>query len=186
MVPAAVVIVAAVAGGLYFRSRSTTTLTEKDTIVLADFANHTGDPVFDDTLRQGVSVQLSQSPFLSLLPDRKVSDMLKLMGRAPGDGSSSMASFNSGRAGVSPFWCRIFQPALKACSTARDGVVACSTGVSYFCTVLSDSPNFVRTLVTALSSAFSTSSLPPACTCSWASASPEEQPTTFSPTTLCV
>src|ERR1700730_4142428 len=108
MVPAAVVIVAAVAGGLYFRSRSTTTLTEKDTIVLADFANHTGDPVFDDTLRQGVSVQLSQSPFLSLLPDRKVSDMLKLMGRAPGDGSSSMASFNSGRAGVSPFWCRIF------------------------------------------------------------------------------
>src|SRR5438094_9459497 len=44
-------------------------LTEKDSIVLADFTNMTGDPVFDDTLKQGLSAQLSQSPFLNLLPD---------------------------------------------------------------------------------------------------------------------
>ena len=56
-------------------------LTEKDTIVLADFANTTGDTVFDDTLKQGLSVSLSQSPFLNLLPDQKVSETLKLMGR---------------------------------------------------------------------------------------------------------
>ena len=86
LVPAAVVIVAAlVAGALYLRSRSVTMLTEKDTVVLADFANTTGDAVFDDTLKQGLSVQLSQSPFLNLLSDQKVSETLKLMGRAPGD-----------------------------------------------------------------------------------------------------
>ena len=47
-------------------------LTDKDTIVLADFDNKTGDPVFDDTLRQGLSVELQQSPFLSLISDRQV------------------------------------------------------------------------------------------------------------------
>jgi eukaryotic-like serine/threonine-protein kinase len=84
--PAAVlVVVALIAGGLYYRSHPTQPLTEKDTIVLGDFANSTGDPVFDDTLKQGLSASLSQSPFLNLLPDQKVSDTLKLMGRAPGD-----------------------------------------------------------------------------------------------------
>ena len=86
LVPAAVLIVVGlVAGGLYFRSRSATTLTEKDSIVLADFVNTTGDPVFDDTLKQGLSVQLSQSPFLNLLPDERVSETLNLMGRASGE-----------------------------------------------------------------------------------------------------
>jgi len=86
LVSVAVLIVAAlVAGGLYFRSRPAKALTEKDTIVLADFANTTGDTVFDETLKQGLSVQLSQSPFLNLLPEQKVSETLKLMGRAPGD-----------------------------------------------------------------------------------------------------
>jgi serine/threonine protein kinase/tetratricopeptide (TPR) repeat protein len=56
-------------------------LTEKDTIVLADFDNKTGDPVFDDTLRQGLSVDLQQSPFLSLVSDRQVQQTLKLMGQ---------------------------------------------------------------------------------------------------------
>ncbi len=83
--PAALIVIGLLAGGLYFRSRSTTTLTEKDSIVLADFVNTTGDPVFDDTLKQGLTISLSQSPFLKLLPDQKVSDTLKLMGRAPGD-----------------------------------------------------------------------------------------------------
>ena len=56
------------------------TLTEKDTIVLADFDNKTGDPVFDDTLRQGLSVELQQSPFLSLISDR-VQQTLARMGQ---------------------------------------------------------------------------------------------------------
>ena len=57
------------------------TLTDKDTIVLADFDNKTGDPVFDDTLRQGLSVELQQSPFLSLISDRQVQQTLALMGQ---------------------------------------------------------------------------------------------------------
>jgi serine/threonine protein kinase/tetratricopeptide (TPR) repeat protein len=86
LVPASVVIVAAlVASGLYLRSRSATTLTEKDTIILADFTNTTGDSVFDDTLKQGLSVSLSQSPFLNFVPNQKVGETLKLMGRSPGD-----------------------------------------------------------------------------------------------------
>ncbi len=77
---------ALVAGGLYFRSHQTTTrLTAKDTIVLSDFDNKTGDTVFDDTLKQGLSVQLEQSPFLDLISERKVNATLKLMGRSAGD-----------------------------------------------------------------------------------------------------
>jgi eukaryotic-like serine/threonine-protein kinase len=80
----AVVLIAAIAGGLYWRSRKTT-LTERDTIMLSDFANTTGDSVFDETLKQGLAVQLEQSPFLDLVSERKVTDTLKLMGRAAGD-----------------------------------------------------------------------------------------------------
>ncbi|MGD0921693.1 MAG: winged helix-turn-helix domain-containing protein [Terriglobia bacterium] len=87
LVPAAVILVAAAIGGtLYFRSRQTATrLTDKDTIVLSDFDNKTGDAVFDDALKQGLSVQLEQSPFLDPLSDRKVNETLKLMGRPAGD-----------------------------------------------------------------------------------------------------
>src|SRR5271165_2168095 len=81
---AVVVIVAAVVAG-YFVSRRPPKLTDKDTVVLADFDNKTGDAVFDDTLKQGLSVQLEQSPFLDLVSDRKVNETLKLMGRAAGD-----------------------------------------------------------------------------------------------------
>jgi len=56
-------------------------LTDKDTIVLADFANSTGDRVFDDTLRQGLSIQLEQSPFLSLISDERIRQTLRLMGQ---------------------------------------------------------------------------------------------------------
>jgi tetratricopeptide (TPR) repeat protein len=87
LAPAALILVAAaVAGALYFRSRRTMPrLTEKDTVVVSDFVNKTGDSVFDDTLKQGLSVQLEQSPFLALISDRKVSETLKLMGRPAGD-----------------------------------------------------------------------------------------------------
>ncbi len=80
LVPAAAVAVAALATvGLYFRSRHAAPLTEKDTIVLADFTNTTGDAVFDGTLRQGLSSQLEQSPFLNLLSDERVAQTLVMM-----------------------------------------------------------------------------------------------------------
>ena len=81
-----VLLLALLAGGaLYYRSHRGTPLTDKDTIVLADFTNTTGDPVFDDTLKQGLSVQLEQSPFLDLLSERRVNETLKLMGRSVGE-----------------------------------------------------------------------------------------------------
>jgi eukaryotic-like serine/threonine-protein kinase len=58
-------------------------LTDKDTIILADFTNTTGDPVFDGTLRQGLSVQLEQSPFLSIISDQQMQQTLRLMGQKP-------------------------------------------------------------------------------------------------------
>jgi len=70
-----------VLGGLYYRSQQRKPLTDKDTIVLADFTNATGDPVFDGTLRQGLAVQLEQSPFLSLVSDSQISQTLRLMGQ---------------------------------------------------------------------------------------------------------
>ena len=74
---AAIVVVASVVGWRVFDHR--TVLTEKDAIVLADFANTTGDPVFDGTLRQGLAVQLEQSPFLSLVPENRVQQTLHMM-----------------------------------------------------------------------------------------------------------
>jgi eukaryotic-like serine/threonine-protein kinase len=74
-------IAALVVGGLYYRSHHAKPLTDKDTIVLAEFANTTGDPVFDDTLRQGLSAQLQQSPFLSLISDERIAQTLTLMAR---------------------------------------------------------------------------------------------------------
>jgi eukaryotic-like serine/threonine-protein kinase len=70
------------ASGFLYR-HSAPKLTEKDTIVLADFANTTGDPVFDDTLKTGLSVALNQSPFLNVVSDNKVAATLKLMTRPP-------------------------------------------------------------------------------------------------------
>ncbi len=74
-----------VAGSLYYRSHGTKLLTDRDTIILADFINTTGDSVFDDTLKQGLSVQLEQSPFLNLVSEHRVNEALKLMGRPAGD-----------------------------------------------------------------------------------------------------
>jgi serine/threonine protein kinase/tetratricopeptide (TPR) repeat protein len=87
LVPGAVILVAvAIAGAFYFRSRQTTQrLTEKDTIVLADFANSTGDAVFDDTLKQALAVDLGQSPFLNILSEDKVRQTLRQMTRSPGE-----------------------------------------------------------------------------------------------------
>ena len=73
-------IVLATAGYLYFHRAPK--LTDKDTIVLADFTNRTGDPVFDDTLKQALSVQLEQSPFFNILSERRIAQTLRLMGRS--------------------------------------------------------------------------------------------------------
>jgi len=81
---AVIVVVALIAGGLYYFSHRAKPLSERDTVVLADFANSTGDPVFDDTLKQALTVALNQSPFLNVLPDSKVAATLKLMARPAG------------------------------------------------------------------------------------------------------
>jgi serine/threonine protein kinase/tetratricopeptide (TPR) repeat protein len=70
-----------IAGGLYYRPHRAKPLTDKDTIVLADFDNKTGDAVFDDTLKTALSVSLNQSPFLNVLSDNKVAATVKLMTR---------------------------------------------------------------------------------------------------------
>jgi len=76
---AAIVLVAAGATYFYLHTTHAAKLTDKDTIVLSDFTNTTGDPVFDGTLRQGLSSQLEQSPFLNLLSDQKIAQALTLM-----------------------------------------------------------------------------------------------------------
>jgi eukaryotic-like serine/threonine-protein kinase len=75
----AAVVAALIAAGLYYRSHRAKALTDKDTVVLTEFTNTTGDPVFDGTLRQGLSAQLEQSPFLNLLSDERIAQTLALM-----------------------------------------------------------------------------------------------------------
>ena len=78
----AVVVLGLLAAAEYsFSHRPATKLTDKDTIVLGDFANRTNDPAFDGALKQALSVELEQSPFLNVLSDKKVSDTLRMMGR---------------------------------------------------------------------------------------------------------
>ena len=79
---AAAALVLFVAGYVYFQRPLA--LTDKDTIVLADFTNTTGDPVFDGTLRQGLAIQLEQSPFLKIMDDEQVRRDLRLMSLPPG------------------------------------------------------------------------------------------------------
>jgi serine/threonine protein kinase/tetratricopeptide (TPR) repeat protein len=76
---AALILIAAAGTGYFLLRKPGPKLTEKDTIVLADFTNTTGDPVFDGTLRQGLSAQLEQSPFLSLISDQRIAQTLALM-----------------------------------------------------------------------------------------------------------
>jgi eukaryotic-like serine/threonine-protein kinase len=79
------IVASLVLAGLYYRSRyQTHRLNEKDTVVLSDFANSTGDPVFDDTLKTALYVSLRQSPFLNVLSDSEVAKTLHLMTRPAG------------------------------------------------------------------------------------------------------
>jgi tetratricopeptide (TPR) repeat protein len=79
---AAAAILALSAGAYWYLHRGPK-LTDKDTIVLADFENKTGDPVFDGTLRQGLAVQLEQSPFLGIVSEQRIQQVLRLMDRPP-------------------------------------------------------------------------------------------------------
>jgi serine/threonine protein kinase/tetratricopeptide (TPR) repeat protein len=82
VVAPSVIILAALTSGLfYYRSHRAKPLTDKDTVVLTDFTNTTGDAIFDDALKQALAVELGQSPFLNVLSDRKVSETLRMMGR---------------------------------------------------------------------------------------------------------
>jgi DNA-binding winged helix-turn-helix (wHTH) protein/tetratricopeptide (TPR) repeat protein len=83
-------LLAAAAGAFWLLLQRTPVLTAKDTLVLADFSNATGDPVFDGTLRQGMAVQLEQSPFLSMISDERIHRTLQLMGK-PADASLTPA-----------------------------------------------------------------------------------------------
>jgi DNA-binding winged helix-turn-helix (wHTH) protein/Tfp pilus assembly protein PilF len=80
---AMVIVVLALAARIYF-SRRALGLTEKDSVVLADFANSTNDPIFDDTLKTALNISLRQSPFLNVLPDSEVAKTLELMTRPAG------------------------------------------------------------------------------------------------------
>ncbi len=80
---AALLVIGLAVGSWWVFSRKSHVLTDKDTIMLADFANATGDPVFDGTLRQGLSVQLDQSPFLRIISDQQIQQTLKMMGQKP-------------------------------------------------------------------------------------------------------
>jgi serine/threonine protein kinase len=80
---ATIVVIGLAIGGWLFFSRKAHALTDKDTIVLADFTNTTGDAVFDGTLRQGLSVQLEQSPFLSIISDQQIQQTLRMMDQQP-------------------------------------------------------------------------------------------------------
>src|SRR5262249_24469957 len=84
---AAVLFALLIAGYVFFRlafSRSAPKLTNQDTVVLADFVNNTGDPIFEGTLRQALAIQLEQSPFLKIMDDEQVQRVLRLMRVPPG------------------------------------------------------------------------------------------------------
>lgn len=78
---APVATVAVIAGVLLWQSQQTPALTARDTVVLSDFRNSTGDAMFDDTLSQALAVQLRQSPFINILPEQQIEATLQMMGR---------------------------------------------------------------------------------------------------------
>jgi serine/threonine protein kinase/tetratricopeptide (TPR) repeat protein len=100
-----VLVLALVSGGYVYFHRAPK-LTNEDTLVLADFTNATGDPVFDDTLKQAISVQLAQSPFLNILSSARTRATLRLMAKPPGtrltpDVASDVCQRAGGRAYIS-------------------------------------------------------------------------------------
>jgi eukaryotic-like serine/threonine-protein kinase len=81
----ALLLVAATASAVYLYNRGSNALTARDTVLLTDFVNSTGEPVFDGTLKQALAVHLGQTPFLNLFPEERVRETLRFMGRSPDD-----------------------------------------------------------------------------------------------------
>jgi serine/threonine protein kinase/tetratricopeptide (TPR) repeat protein len=81
----AILLIVGTAAGFYFYYNRSRTLTDKDTVLLADFVNTTGETVFDGTLKQALAVHLGQTPFLNLFPEDRVRETLRFMGRSPDD-----------------------------------------------------------------------------------------------------
>jgi serine/threonine protein kinase/tetratricopeptide (TPR) repeat protein len=79
----ALFVVVATASAFYLYNRNSNKLTDRDTVLLADFTNTTGEPVFDGTLKQALAVHLGQSPFLNLYPEERIRETLRFMGRSP-------------------------------------------------------------------------------------------------------
>lgn len=79
----ALLLVVATASAFYFYRRNSQPLTDRDTVLLTDFVNTTGEPVFDGTLKQALAVHLGQTPFLNLFPEERVRETLRFMGRSP-------------------------------------------------------------------------------------------------------
>jgi serine/threonine protein kinase len=92
---ALVILAALIAGGFLYRSRRGQQLTAKDTVVLADFSNSTGDPIFDDTLKTALSVALNQSPFLNVLSENKITETLQQMTQRANSASALAAKLIS-------------------------------------------------------------------------------------------
>ena len=101
LLPIAVILVAVIAGALYFRSRKASALTDKDAVLLTEFINTTGDPVFDGTLKQALAVELGESPYLNIFPQSRIREALRFMGRSPDEAvSRDLAREISEREGV--------------------------------------------------------------------------------------
>src|SRR5689334_1359836 len=79
---AAVVLIAVAVAGFFYSHRARA-LTEKDSILLTDLVNTTGDSVFDGTLKQALAVQLEQSPYLNVMPQSRIQEALRFMGKSP-------------------------------------------------------------------------------------------------------
>jgi hypothetical protein len=98
------VIVAATLIGLLYTRRARA-LTEKDSILLSDFVNTTGDPVFDGTLKQALAVKLRESPFLNLVPESQIAETMRFMGRSPEERLTGAVARELCQRGVSkPCW----------------------------------------------------------------------------------
>ena len=81
----ALLVIAATGSAFYLYNRNSNPLTARDTVLLTDFVNTTGEPVFDGTLKQALAVHLGQTPFLNLFPEERVRETLRFMGRSPDD-----------------------------------------------------------------------------------------------------
>ena len=106
MIPGAIVLLLAlIAGGLYWRNHQAVRLTDKDQLILADFTNQTGDAVFDSTLKEALAIQLEQSPLLQLVSDAELHNNLQYLGqigRAKNyAGAGATAGSAAGREGLS-------------------------------------------------------------------------------------